>query len=131
MQRHHAGLRRDRRGVGGGDDREIDVARPDQLQDLRLLPELRARILVDQHRALAQFLELGREYVVGDAVSGIELLVVREAIVLYLLRACASGEHQRQRCNDQTYRSLQTFHRATSPCFGFWQFSHHGPAIVN
>ena len=58
MQRHHAGLRRDRRGVGGRDDGELDIARLDQLQHLRLLPELRAGILVDQHGALAQFLEL-------------------------------------------------------------------------
>ena len=41
------------------DDREIEIAGFHQLQDLRLLPELRARKLVDQHRALAQFLELG------------------------------------------------------------------------
>ena len=82
MQRHHAGLRRDRRGVGRRHDGEIDVARLHQLQDLRLLPELGARILIDQHLALAQILQLGREDIVGDAVSGIELLVVGEAIVL-------------------------------------------------
>jgi hypothetical protein len=37
---------------------EIDIAGFHQLQHLRLLAELRAGILVDQHRALAQFLQL-------------------------------------------------------------------------
>ena len=45
-------------GIGGGNDREIDIAGLHELQELRLLPELRAGILVDQHRALAQFLQL-------------------------------------------------------------------------
>ena len=40
------------------DDAEIEVAGLHELQDLRFLPELRAGILVDQHRALAQLLEL-------------------------------------------------------------------------
>ena len=97
VQRHHAGLRRDRRGIGRGDDGEIDVAGLHQLQQLRLLPELRARILVDQHGALAQFLELGGKDVVGDAVAGIELLVVGEAIMLRLLRAGAGGKQHRRR----------------------------------
>ena len=96
VQRHHAGLRRDRRGIGRRDDGEVDVAGLHQLQELRLLPELRARILVDQHRALAQFLELGGKHVVGDAVAGIELLIVGEAIMLDLLRAGAGGEHDRR-----------------------------------
>src|SRR5262249_24558860 len=59
MQRHDTGLRRDRRGVRRRYDREVDVARFDQLKNLRLLPQLRARILIDKHRAFAQFLELG------------------------------------------------------------------------
>src|SRR5207237_10703984 len=92
MQRHHTGLWRDRRGVGRGDDREFDVAGFHQLQELRLLAELRTRILVDQHGALAQFLEPGGKHIVGDAVSSIELLVVGEAIVSDFLRAGAAGE---------------------------------------
>jgi hypothetical protein len=96
VQRHNAGLRRNRRSVCGGHDGKIDIARPDELQDLRLLPELRAGILINQHGALAQFLELCGENVIGDAVAGIELLVVCEAIMLDLLRARCGRPHQRR-----------------------------------
>jgi len=65
---------------------KVDVAGFDQLENLRLLPQLCARILIDQHRALAQVLELGGKQVVGDAVAGIKLLIVCKAIVLRLLR---------------------------------------------
>ena len=119
MQRHHAGLRRDRRGIGGRDDREIDIAGSDQLQDLRFLPELRAGILIDQHGSLAQFLELGGKYIVGDAVAGIELLIVGEAIMLGLLCARTRRERHRRRRNGQTYHSLQSIHCVASPCLDF------------
>jgi hypothetical protein len=52
-------------------------------------PQLRAWILIDEHRSFAQAFELGREDIVSDAVAGIELLIVGEAIVLGLLRSCA------------------------------------------
>ena len=45
-------------GVGGRHDREIKIAGLHELQELRFLPELRAGKLVDQHRALAQLLQL-------------------------------------------------------------------------
>jgi hypothetical protein len=105
MQRHHPGLRGNRRGVGRGDDGELDVAGFDQLQQLRLLAELRAGILVDQHGALAQLLELVGEQVAGDRIAGVARLVIGKAIMFYLLRACAGREHHRRCGNGQTYRS--------------------------
>ena len=90
-----------------------------QLQELRLLPELRAGILVDQHGALAQFLELGGKDIVGDAVAGIELLIVGEAIVLHLLRAGAGGEHNRRRGDHRTDEFPWILHNAVSPCLIF------------
>ncbi len=41
-----------------------------ELEHLRLLAELRARILVDQHRALGEVLQLVGEDVADDAVAG-------------------------------------------------------------
>src|SRR5229473_3133007 len=96
-----------------------DIVGPDQLQDLRLLPELRTGKLIDQHGALAQFLELGGKNIVGDAVAGIELLVVSEAIVLHLLRACARGEHHRHRGDRRTDEFPRIPHDAASPCLIF------------
>ena len=110
VQRHHAGLRRDRRGVCGGHDRKIDIAGSYELQDLRLLPELRAGILINQHGALAQFLELCRKNVVGDAVAGIELLVVREAIMLDLLRERCGRPHQRRGRQQSSENPCSTIH---------------------
>src|SRR5712671_3574930 len=101
-----AGLRRDRRGVRRRHDGEIDIAGSHQLQDLRLLSELRAGILVDQHGALAQFLELGGKYVVGDAVAGIELLIVGEAIMFCLPRARTCSEQNSRSCDGQACHSL-------------------------
>ena len=90
MHRHHAGLRRQRRGIGRGGNAELDVARFDQLQHLRLLPELRAGILLDQHGALAQRLELVGEDIAKDSIASRLGLIVGEAIMLHLLRACAA-----------------------------------------
>jgi hypothetical protein len=87
-----------------------DVAGLDQLQDLRLLPELRARILVDQHRALAQLLELVGEDVAEDAVAGGLRLVVGEAIMLCFLRG-GGGCGENGRGKDRTENFLQTRHR--------------------
>ena len=56
-----------------------------QLEHLRLLSELRARILVDEHRALAQLLQLVGKDVGGNAVAGVLRLVVREPVMLDLL----------------------------------------------
>ncbi|MGY2934299.1 hypothetical protein ACVWZ6_003901 [Bradyrhizobium sp. GM6.1] len=97
VQRHHARLRCDRRGVGRGDDRELDVARLHELEHLRLLPELRARILIDDHGAFAQFLELLGKKVARDGIAGVARLVVGEAIMLHLLRRCARDEQDRGR----------------------------------
>ena len=91
VHRHHAGLRRQRRGVGGGGNAEFDVARFHQLQDLRLLPELRAGILIDQHGALAQVLELVGEDIAEDAVSGRLRLIIGEAVMLDFLRRRAGA----------------------------------------
>ena len=77
------------RGIGRGGNAEFDVAGFHQLQHLRLLPELGARILVDQHGALAQRLELVGEDIAEDAIAGRLRLVVGEAIMLHLLRAGA------------------------------------------
>ena len=74
------------------EDAEFDVARFHELQDLRLLPELRARILVDQHRALAQFLELVGEDIADNAVAGRLRLIIGEAIMLDVL--CAGTERE-------------------------------------
>src|SRR5215471_2434508 len=86
VQRHHAGLWRQSRSVGRRADAELNVARLNELKDLRLLTKLGAGILVDQHRAFTQFLELVREQITGDAVSGGLGLVVGETKMLYLLR---------------------------------------------
>ena len=82
--REHAGLRRNRRGIGGRGDDEVDVAGADLFKHDRLLAELRARELVDAHRALAQFHELGVEHVGGDAVGRRMRLVVAEGVFLDL-----------------------------------------------
>jgi hypothetical protein len=51
--------------------------------------------LIDQHRALAQFLQLCGKDIVSDAVARIELLIVSETIMLYILRFRAGGERKR------------------------------------
>ena len=84
VQRHHAGLRRYRRGIGGRRDGEIDIAGFQQLQHLRLLAKLRAGILIDQELTLAQLLHLVGEDVIGNAVTGRVRLVIGEAVVLFL-----------------------------------------------
>src|SRR5207248_7259641 len=78
MQREHAGLRRQRRGVRRRRDDEIDVTGAQLLQHLWLLAKLRAGKLIDAHLAAAQLLELGIEDVRRDAVSRRGRLVVRE-----------------------------------------------------
>src|SRR6202023_4228680 len=84
VHRHHAGLRRYRRSVGGRRDGEIDITGFQQLQHLRFLAELRAGILIDQELTLAQLLHLVGEDVTDDAVAGRVRLVIGEAIVLFL-----------------------------------------------
>ena len=69
VQRKHAGLRRDRRRIGGRRDDEVDIAGAQLFQHLRFLPELSAGELVDAEFAAAQFLELGVKDVAGDAVA--------------------------------------------------------------
>src|SRR5262249_48464847 len=87
VQRHHPGLRRYGRGVRRRRDAELDIAGFHELEHLRLLPELGARILIDEHRALAELLELVGKDVAEDAVSGRLGLVIGKAIMLPLLRA--------------------------------------------
>ena len=87
VQGHHAGLRRHGRGIGRRGDAELDIAGLHELQHLRLLSELGARILIDQHRALAQLFQFVCKDVAEDAVSGRLGLVICEAIMLHLLRA--------------------------------------------
>ena len=94
VQRHHAGLRRQRRGIGRRADAELDVAGLHELQHLRLLAELGAGILVDQHRALAELLQLVGEDVAGDAVARRVGLVVGEPVVLGLGVGAGRGERQ-------------------------------------
>src|SRR5712692_7015833 len=103
MQRHHAGLRRHGRGVRRRRNGEIDVARFQELQHLRLLAELRTRILVDDEGALAQFLELGGEEIAGNAVSRGLRLVIGEAVVLRVLRA-GTRDKPKQRHRGQCTR---------------------------
>jgi hypothetical protein len=79
VQREHAGLRRHGRRVGGRRNDEVDVARPQLLQELRLLAELAARELVSAELAAREFFELVVEDVGGHTVRGRRRLVVREA----------------------------------------------------
>src|ERR1700751_6485242 len=88
MKRHHPSLWGERSRVCRRADAELDVTRFHQLKNLGLLAELSARILVDQHRPVTQFLELVGEKIASDAVSGRFWLVVGKAIMLYLLRNC-------------------------------------------
>ena len=128
VHRHHAGLRRQRRGIRRGGNAEFDVARFHQLQDLRLLPELRAGILVDQHRALAQVLELVGEDIAEDAVTRRLRLIVGEAIMLHFLRAAPAAI----RSADAATTAPRIFPRLliVSP-FSFFSSSHRGCLNVN
>jgi hypothetical protein len=94
---------------------EVDVARLHQLQQLRLLPKLRAGILVDQHGALAQFLELVGKQVAGDGVAGVAWLIVGKAITLCFLRACTRGEHDSRGRNRSEHRFPWIPHDALPP----------------
>ncbi len=104
MQGHDAGLRRQRRGVGRRGQAELDVACLHELQHLRFLAELGAGILVDQHRALAELLQLVGEDGGGDAVARADGLVVGDLVVLGLRVGAGRGERQaggdeQRRCN--------------------------------
>jgi hypothetical protein len=115
MQRHHAGLRRQGRGIRGGGNAELDVAGFHQLQHLRLLAKLGTGILIDQHGALAQLLELVAENIADDAVARRLRLIVGEAIMFDFLRAGACREHNR-RCDDRRIdERLQTSHGVPLP----------------
>ena len=78
VEREHAGLRRERRGVRGRGDDEIDVAGTHLLQHHRLLAELRERKLIDRELAAGELLELRVEHVRRVAVAGRFRLVVAE-----------------------------------------------------
>jgi len=108
---------------------EIDVTGLHQLQQLRLLPQLRAGILIDQHGTLAQLLELGREHVIGNAIARIELLVVGEAIMLHFLRIRAHGKHCRSHRQSDKKLGSQSH---GFPLFDILRGSNHwGRGIVN
>jgi hypothetical protein len=79
VQREHARLRRHAGGVRGGGDDEVDIARSQLLQRLRLSSQLRARELVDAELAAAQRLQLLVEDAGGDAIGGSHRLVIGEA----------------------------------------------------
>src|SRR5206468_2836090 len=120
----------DRRGIRRRDDREFDVTRLDQLQKLRLLPELGAGILVDDHRPL-EFLELGGEHVVSDAVAGIELLIVSEAVVLYVLGGRTRTEKNCRR-SKRAKKPRHVSHDPSSPFpYRFAGSNHQRRKIVN
>lgn len=70
MDRQHARLRRHGRGIGGGADYEIDVADANFLEHLPLLPQLPTGELVDRHRTVAEFLQLGVEQIGGGRGYG-------------------------------------------------------------
>ena len=100
VQRHDAGLRRDGRRVRRGNNGKINVAGFDQLQDLRLLTQLRPGILLDEHRPLAQLLESCGKQIVCHAVAGRDLLIVSEAIMLDLLSMGTDGSDESSRGHD-------------------------------
>ena len=85
MQRKDACLRRESRGVGRRGNREIKVAGSQKLKDLRLLPQLSARILFDDEGIPAELGELGSENVRGDAVAGRARLIVGKPEALDVL----------------------------------------------
>src|SRR5262249_1606489 len=70
-----------RRVRGRGDD-EIDVAGADLLQHLRLLAELRARELIDDHGSPAELLQLRGEGVARESVGRAVRLVIAEGVML-------------------------------------------------
>jgi len=98
VQGKHAGFRLRGRSVGGRQDHEVDIAGLHLLHRLRFGAELRARILVDRHRALAELLELLVEHGGADAVAALLGLVVGER-ELALLRN--SRRNQRGRGGEQ------------------------------
>jgi hypothetical protein len=115
VDREHPGLRLQGRRVGGRGDRKIDIARAQLLQDLRLLAELRARELVDRHRAVAHFGQFVGEGVGGDAIGRRVRLVVGEAEAASLRRlgpdARQCGHQERQNAGD----SPSSAHRFPPP----------------
>src|SRR6185369_6738675 len=93
--------------VRRGADAKLDVAGLHQLQHLRLLAELRTWVLVDQHRSLAQLLELVGEDVGRDAIARVPRLVVGKAVVAYLLppsRGGPDGRGQAERDHAREFR---------------------------
>ena len=100
MDRQHTGLRRNRRGVGGGTEDEIDVAGADFLQHLRLLPQLTAGELVDDHRTAAEFGQLRRKQIAADTVSRGVWLIVSKAVMLNVGRTNGRCEQRgRRQCS--------------------------------
>ena len=118
--------------VRGRGDAEIDIARAQLLQDLRLLPELGAGKLVDEHRAVAQLGELTREGVAGDAVGGRMRLVVGEAEMARLVgKARTEPNRNSGSTNRQSHHNPASAHRSLpldwpSPCLGPWLGAHPG-----
>jgi len=77
---------------------------------LRLLPELRAGVLIDQHGALAQFLELVAEDIAEESITRGLRLIVGEAIMLGLLRISTCGRHDRRSGYDRPENFAQARH---------------------
>jgi hypothetical protein len=78
MDREDARLRLRGRGIGGRQEDEVDVAGLHFLQRLCLGAELRARILIDRERALAQFHQLLVEHLRAGAITAALRLIVGE-----------------------------------------------------
>ena len=79
VEREHAALRHDGRGIGGGVDDEVDVAGADLLRHLGFLAELGAVELVDGVAAAAEFFQFGVELVGEEAVAGVVRFVMAKA----------------------------------------------------
>src|SRR5450631_482908 len=122
VQRKHTRLWRHGRGVGGRCDDEVDVTGADLLQHHRLLAELRARELVDAHRAFAQFHELGIEDVTRDAVSRRVRLIVTEGIFFLSIGVAGHGQRYGGNSNCQAAELLdRILNWYSSLCYLFFR----------
>ena len=89
--------------IGGRGDGEIDVTGPQFLQYLGLLAELSPRELVDDHRPIAQFLQLIGESVGRDAVGGRMWLIVGEAEMAHFGSLGARLERDEEDCQEDRF----------------------------
>ena len=104
VDREHAGFRLRGRGVGGRQEHEVDITALHLLQGLRFGAELRAGILIDRQRALAQFRQLLTEHLGADAVAaGLRLVIgERELAVLRERRRRQTRNGRQQQGGNQS-----------------------------